>query len=86
MGRGWGLIQFPEHLPAGAQILLDCAFMACLGVPVGLLAPRRLSGAAVAALVVAGALALPPWIGLAPTPPLQIASLVLGVALAACIP
>jgi hypothetical protein len=85
-GQAWGLVQFFPRLPAGAQAALDCVLMAVLGLPVGLMVGRSRSGYAAVAIALAGAVALPPLVGLAPTPPLQIAALALGIAGAALTP
>ncbi|MGA2382672.1 MAG: VanZ family protein [Gemmatimonadales bacterium] len=78
-GQAWGLVQFVPSMGAAGQAALDCLFMFLLGLPVGLTVRRNRYGYAAVAIVVAGVLALPPLLGLAPTPPLQVAALALGV-------
>jgi hypothetical protein len=85
-GRAWGLVEFLPHLPAAAQTLLDCVFMALLGLPVGLLLRRSRSGYAAAWFLLLGALVLPPLVGLAPTPLPQVAALAAGIVAAALAP
>lgn len=79
-GALWALLRSVPHLPARARSVLDCLFLALLGLPVGLLAPRRTPGLAVAGLLVVGMVFLPPLLGLAVTPPLEVAALALAVA------
>jgi hypothetical protein len=85
-GRAWGLVDFVPHLPPAAQTLLDCVFMAILGLPVGLLLRRSKSGYAAAWFLLLGALVLPPLVGLAPTPLPQVAALAAGIVAAALAP
>ena len=78
-GEAWALFQsFPGLVPA-AQALLDCLVMFLLGIPVGLVTARRGWGWAGLAVALAGAVVVPPLVGLAPTPLLQLAALALGV-------
>jgi len=85
-GRAWGLVKFLPHLPAAAQVALDCLFMAVLGLPIGLVMRRDRSGYVVAAAGLAGVLAVPWLVGLAPTPPLEVAAVALGIVTAALAP
>lgn len=85
-GRAWGLVEFVPGMPAAGQAVLDCVFMLMLGLPVGLMVRRSRAGYTAVAIVVAAAVVLPPLLGLAPTPPLQIAALALGIAGAALTP
>lgn len=85
-GRGWALAQFPAGLPAAAQVALDCAFMALLGLPVGLLLRRNAIGVVTAVTAVAGVSVLPSLVGLLPTPVHQVAALALGLGAAALSP
>jgi hypothetical protein len=85
-GRAWGLVEFVPHLAPAAQTLLDCVFMALLGLPVGLLFRRSAPGYAAAWFLLLGALVLPPLVGLAPTPLPQVAALAAGIVAAALAP
>jgi hypothetical protein len=85
-GQAWGLVEFVPGMPAAGQAGLDCLFMFMLGLPVGLMVRRSRPGYAAIAIVVAGALVLPTPLGLAPTPPLQVAALILGIGSAALAP
>jgi hypothetical protein len=79
-GALWALLRSVPHLPARARAALDCLFLALLGLPAGLLLPRRAASLLVAGLLVAGMVLLPPLIGLTVTPPLQLAAFALGIA------
>jgi hypothetical protein len=85
-GRAWALVGSVPHLSRAGQAGLDGLFMLILGLPVGLMVRRSRSGYAAVAIVVAGALALPPLLALAPTPLSEIAALALGIAAAALVP
>jgi len=78
-GQAWALFQSYPGLSPAAQALLECLTMFLLGIPVGLLTLRRGWGWAGLAVVLAGATLVPPLVGLAPTPLLQLAALFLGV-------
>ncbi len=81
LGETWALVQFSPHLPGAAEDALDALVMAALAFAVGALAPRRRATLAVMATLLAGALLLPPLLDLGPTPPLQLAALLVGAAL-----
>jgi hypothetical protein len=78
-GRMWALVQFVPHLPAAVRAILDGLFLALLGLPVGLVFRRSATGYAAATLALAGVLVLPPLVGLAPTPFLQVVALACGI-------
>jgi hypothetical protein len=75
-GRLWALLQFSPHLPGPALAGLDGAFLALLGLCVGLAFRRGAAGYAAVALALAGVVVLPPLVGLARTPLVHV--LVLG--------
>ena len=77
-GQAWGLLQSYPGLAPAAQTLLACLTMFLLGIPVGLVTTRRGWGWAGLVVALAGAAVLPPLVGLAPTPLLQLAALALG--------
>jgi VanZ family protein len=78
-GQAWTLLQSYPGLAPAAQALLACLTMFLLGIPVGLVMLRERWGWAGLVVAVAGAAVVPPLVGLAPTPLLQLAALVLGV-------
>ena len=79
-GEAWRLVQDRPDLSAGAQLALDSLCMIILGLPLGLLSPRRVSGYVVITAAVTGVALLPPALGLAQTPVLQLASLAAAIA------
>jgi len=81
-GQAWSLLQSYPGLAPAAQTLLACLTMFLLGIPVGLVTARRVWGWAGLVVAVAGAAVVPPLVGLAPTPLLQLAALGLGVVVA----
>lgn len=85
-GQAWQLVQFIPRMPLAAQAILDCVVMAILGLPIGLVFRRGAAAYAAAAVAVVGALALPTLVGLAPTPPVELAALATGIAGAALMP
>lgn len=85
-GEAWGLVQTFPHLGSGASVGLDMLYLAFLGLPFGLLVPRRGSGYAMAGLLLAGAAVLPPLVGMAPTLVLHVIGLALGMLAGALIP
>jgi len=85
-GEAWRLVQDRPDLSAEAQLVLEGFFMILLGLPLGLLSPRRWSGYAAIAAAVAGVLLLPPLLMLAPTPPIQVACLALGIVAGGLVP
>ena len=82
----WQLIgPLPGRL-AGAEHVVSYVFMALLGLPLGLLAPRRWAGGAAAAVLLMG-VALVPWaVGLAPITVMDLAAVALGIAAGALMP
>jgi hypothetical protein len=78
-GQAWSLLQSYPGLAPAAQTLLACLTMFLLGIPVGLVTVRRGWGWAGLVVVLSGAVAVPPLVGLAPTPLLQLAALALGI-------
>ena len=78
-GQAWSLLQSYPGLAPAAQALLDCLVMFLLGLPVGLVTARRGWGWAGLVIALAGTVVVPPLVGLAPTPLLQLAALALGV-------
>ena len=78
-GRAWTLVQFISHLPAGVQAFLDSVFLLLLGLPLGLVYRRGAAGYAAVGLALADVLVIPPLIGLAATPLLEVAVLALGI-------
>jgi hypothetical protein len=85
-GEAWGLVQPLPHLGSGASAGIDMLYLAMLGLPFGLLVPRRVWGYAMAGLLLAGAVVLPPLVGMAPTPALQVIGLALGMLAGVLIP
>jgi VanZ family protein len=77
-GQSWGLVRFIPQMPAAARAILSSVFMAILGLPIGLMFRRGVAGYAAVAIAVAGALVVPTLVGLAPTPPVQLAALLVG--------
>ena len=82
----WRLIASLPHRFAGDETVVGYVFMALLGLPAGLLAPRRAAGGLAAAALLLGAVLLPPSVGLATIPSLDIAALALGIAAGALVP
>ncbi|HXJ82814.1 MAG TPA: VanZ family protein [Candidatus Methylomirabilis sp.] len=80
VGEAWRLVQDRPHYAAGAQLALDGLCMIIVGLPLGLLSPRRMSGYVGVAAAVAGVALLAPALGLAHTPLFEFASLVAGIA------
>ena len=85
-GRMWALLQFAPHLPVAVQAILDGVFLVLLGLPVGLVFRRSATGYAAVTLALAGLLVLPPLMGLAPTPLLQVVALACGMLGGALLP
>ena len=79
-GEAWRLVQDRPHLTDDAQLILDGLFMILLGLPLGLMFPKRLSGFTAIAVAVAGIALLPPALGLALTPPFQFVAFGTGIA------
>ncbi len=85
-GEAWSLFQsFPGLAPRG-RALLAFLTLALLGAPVGVVTAPRGRGWLAPALALGGALAVPALVGLAPTPPLQLAALALGAVAGALVP
>ncbi len=76
---GWGLLQTLPHLGRGARAVLGMLFLACLGLPAGLLVPRGYQVLWAGVLLLSGSIVLPPLLGLAPTAPLSLAGSALGL-------
>jgi hypothetical protein len=85
-GEIWALAQPLPKLWGCARGALGSLFLGVLGVSFGLLAPRRASGGVLAALLVAGAVVLPPLVGMASTPLLQLGGLVFGILTGVLVP
>ncbi len=85
-GEAWGLVQDRPDLSADAHRALDCLFMILLGLPLGLLCPRRASGYAAIATMAVGVVLLPLLLGLARTPLIQVAGLALGIVAGGLVP
>ena len=73
-GRAWALLRDVPELPAAAQAALDCVCVALLMLAVGLVTTRNAAGLVTALGALAGMAALPPALGLLPTPALQLAA------------
>lgn len=80
VGEAWALAGWIPRLPVVIQGGLALTVMLALGLPIGLLAPRGVAGLLPAIAVMVGATVLPPLLGLATTPVLQMGALALGVA------
>ena len=78
-GEAWRLVQDRPDLSAGAHLALDGLFMFLLGLPLGLLCPRRASGYAAIAMTTLVVVLLPLLLGLAPSPLIDLAGLALGI-------
>jgi hypothetical protein len=78
-GEAWSLLQSLPGLAPRAQAVLAFLTMFLLGLPVGLVTARKRWGWAGPALLCGGAIVVPLLVGLAPTPPLQLAALALGI-------
>jgi hypothetical protein len=85
-GEAWSLFQSLPGLSPGAQAVLAFVTMFLLGLPVGLVTVAKGRGWFGPALVLGGSLGVPLLVGLAPTPPLQVAGLALGLAAGALTP
>jgi hypothetical protein len=81
-GQAWSLLQSYPGLAPTAQTLLAGLTMFLLGIAVGLVTARGGWGWAGFVVAVAGAAVVPPLVGLAPTPLLQLAALGLSVVVA----
>lgn len=86
VGQAWVLLHAVRRVTPAGQALLECLGLALLGVAAGLCVRRDVVGAATALAVVAGAVALPPLVGLSPTPAVQVAALAAGLAAGALVP
>ena len=72
LGSGWGLLLYPEHVPAWLQELLGAAWVAALVLPMGLWARWRPETLLATGMLLVGLFVLPRTAGLLPTPPAQI--------------
>jgi hypothetical protein len=85
VGRGWGLISFPEGLPRWLQVLLDDLWAAALLVPLGFWLMGRRAGPLAVLAALAGLILVPITTGLMTAPPGQMvgaaAGLLVGLAL-----
>jgi hypothetical protein len=81
LGRGWGLISFPDALPSLLRVLLDDLWLAGLLVPLGFWLTGRRAGIPAVLVAVAGLFVVPAATGLVPTPPGQLIGAVAGLAL-----
>ena len=79
LGDAWGFVQFEPRLPGAAHASLDVWFMALLGLCAGLFLKRDVAGYAAAGVVLLAAVALPPLLGLAATPLVQLVALAVGL-------
>ena len=81
LGRGWGLLLYMEKWPDWIRATLDLLWVAALAFPAGFWArsPRVLI--AVATVSVGTLLAVPPLVGLYPTPVAQLLAALVGVLL-----
>jgi hypothetical protein len=82
----WKLIHPLPGRVAGAEKAVDFLFLLLLGIPAGLLTPRRWTGAGAPLVLLLGVALLPPIVGLAPITALDLAALAVGVALGALVP
>lgn len=79
IGSGWTLLMFPDNLPGSVMHVIGGAWVALLLVPVGYWARMYwVSGMSVATLVLV-LIAVPPLVGLLPTPASQWAGFVTGL-------
>ncbi len=85
-GRLWSLLQAAPRFPAMAEAGLDALFLLLLGLPIGLVWRKGAAGYAAVTLAVAGLVAVPPLVGLAPTPLVQALLLAAGILLGALLP
>jgi VanZ like family len=85
LGRGWGMLAFPEALSSRQRTLLDCVWTACLLLPLGFWLTGRTTGLLAMAAAAATLGLVPIAAGLMPTPPGEwmgaAAGLALGLAL-----
>ncbi|HEY3219297.1 MAG TPA: VanZ family protein [Gemmatimonadales bacterium] len=79
VGSGWGMLMYPESLPAWLKTVLSVAWVAAMWLPAGLWARARGDGAMIGAAAAAGLLGAPTVLPLCPTPLLQWAAAGLGV-------
>src|SRR5258706_11764560 len=68
VGSGWGILMYPESLPAPLKTVLTFGWVAAMWLPAGLWARTRRDGLAIAAAAVAGLLGAPALLPLCPTP------------------
>lgn len=79
VGSGWGILMYPESLPAPLKTVLTFGWVAAMWLPAGLWARTRRDGLTIAAAAVAGLLGAPALLPLCPTPLLEWAAAGLGV-------
>ena len=81
LGQGWGLLLYIEKWPDWLRAFLDVAWLAVLAFPAGFWARSSRIAVAVALVTVATLLAVPPVVGLYPTPVVQMLAALAGVLL-----
>jgi hypothetical protein len=85
-GDVWGLIAALPSRLATMRAAVAPLFLAFLGLPLGVLLPRRRAAVVLVVSVLVAAFGLPLLVALAPTPPLQLAALAAGTTLGVLIP
>jgi hypothetical protein len=79
-GRGWAVLAYPASLARRFGRIADAGWMALLFLPLGCALRRRAVPLLAAAAAFAGMVALPPLIGLSPSPPGEWMGAVAGLA------
>ncbi len=79
VGSGWGILMYPESLPALLKTVLTFGWVAAMWLPAGLWVRTRRDGLTIGAAAVAGLLGAPALLPLCPTPLLLWAAAALGV-------
>jgi hypothetical protein len=80
-GMGWALFLYVEHWPALLQSALNILWLGMLGFPVGFWARRRWESLCALSVLAATIVVLPAWVGLLPTPALQVLGGIAGTGL-----
>ena len=80
-GMGWALLLYIEHWPALFRSAMSMVWLAMLALPVGFWARRRWESLCALSILTATMVVLPSWVGLLPTPALQLLGGIAGAGL-----